>query len=114
MAEISAGQRIRELRRQRGIAQSSLAEACDISPSYLNLIEKDKRRIGGALLHRLADRLGVAATQLSGVEDASLVRDMVDIGRLMSIGTLDEATAAPHRRPGPRLGPGHGHPLSAL
>ncbi|MCR9254831.1 MAG: short-chain fatty acyl-CoA regulator family protein [Alphaproteobacteria bacterium] len=93
MAEISTGQRIRELRQHRGIAQSLLAEQVDISPSYLNLIEKDKRKIGGALLHRLAQRLEVSPAQLSGVEDASLVRDLVDIARVLSFDGLDEAIA---------------------
>ena len=44
------GATLRERRRARGITQAALAAQIGISASYLNLIESDKRSIGGALL----------------------------------------------------------------
>ncbi|MBV1903463.1 MAG: helix-turn-helix domain-containing protein, partial [Marinosulfonomonas sp.] len=44
------GNRIRERRIQIGLRQSALAKAVGISASYLNLIEHNRRRIGGKLL----------------------------------------------------------------
>ena len=44
------GNRIRERRLVMGMKQADLAAAAGISPSYLNLIEHNRRRIGGKLL----------------------------------------------------------------
>ena len=41
------GNRIRERRLVLGMKQADLAEAVGISASYLNLIEHNRRRIGG-------------------------------------------------------------------
>ena len=51
------GSRIREKRIQLRMRQSKLAQTVGISPSYLNLIEHNRRRIGGKLLSDLADTL---------------------------------------------------------
>ena len=65
------GSRIRTARVDRGVRQAELARRCDISASYLNLIEHNRRRIGGALLNRIADALAMDVAQLSeGAERA--------------------------------------------
>ncbi|NKX43920.1 helix-turn-helix transcriptional regulator [Roseicyclus persicicus] len=66
------GNRIRERRLVRGIKQAELAEAVGISASYLNLIEHNRRRIGGKLLVALARALDVEPAQLSEGADATL------------------------------------------
>ncbi|MCK0149249.1 helix-turn-helix domain-containing protein [Marivita sp. S6314] len=67
------GSRIRERRVMAGIKQSELAKRADISPSYLNLIEHNRRRIGGKLLVDIAYALGVEPTSLTeGAETALL------------------------------------------
>ncbi|QIE42874.1 DUF2083 domain-containing protein [Rhodobacteraceae bacterium SC52] len=63
------GTRIRERRTMIGLRQSDVAAQVEISPSYLNLIEHNRRRIGGALLSRIARVLGVDVSLLTqGVE----------------------------------------------
>ncbi|NND41882.1 MAG: DUF2083 domain-containing protein, partial [Silicimonas sp.] len=57
--------RIRAVRLDQGVRQAEIARRCDISSSYLNLIEHNRRRIGGALLNRLANALGVDPASLS-------------------------------------------------
>ena len=65
------GSRIRAYRVDRGLKQAELAQSCEISPSYLNLIEHNRRRIGGALLNRIAAALGADPNILSeGAETA--------------------------------------------
>ena len=64
-----AGSRIREKRLDRGLRQAAVAESVGISPSYLNLIEHNRRRIGGKLLADLARVLEV---------DTGLLADGVD------------------------------------
>lgn len=66
------GSRIRAIRMDRRLRQSDLARDCDISASYLNLIEHNRRRIGGALLNRLAKALQVDPTSLSEGADTGL------------------------------------------
>jgi ribosome-binding protein aMBF1 (putative translation factor) len=48
-ADVQIGGRIKRLRRQKGVSQAQLAEALEISGSYLNLIEHNRRRITRAI-----------------------------------------------------------------
>ncbi len=67
------GTRIRERRLSRGLRQGDLARQVGISPAYLNLIEHNRRRIGGKLLVEIARALGAEATDLSEGAEAHLV-----------------------------------------
>lgn len=67
------GTRIRERRIVLGQRQADLARAVGISPSYLNLIEHNRRRIGGKLLVDLARNLDVEASSLSEGAEAALL-----------------------------------------
>lgn len=52
--KIFAGPRIRRIRNERGLTQTAMAEALGISPSYLNLIERNQRPLTVQLLLKLA------------------------------------------------------------
>lgn len=67
------GTRIRERRTMAGIKQSQLAREIGISASYLNLIEHNRRRIGGKLLLNIAGALGVEVSALTIGAEAALV-----------------------------------------
>jgi predicted transcriptional regulator/DNA-binding XRE family transcriptional regulator len=54
-AKLFAGHAVRRLRRGAGINQLTMAEMLAISPSYLNLIERNQRPLTAALLLRLAE-----------------------------------------------------------
>ena len=73
------GSRIREKRIQLRIRQSELAKIVGVSPSYLNLIEHNRRRIGGKLLTNLADVLSIDVDLLS------------DDGKSAKVARLEEA-----------------------
>lgn len=60
------GIRVRRHRMKLKQTQAGLARAVGISPSYLNLIENNKREIGGSLLMGIADQLGIDIEELSG------------------------------------------------
>jgi len=66
------GNRIRERRLLQGMKQAALAEKVGISASYLNLIEHNRRRIGGKLLLALARALEVEPASLTDGADATL------------------------------------------
>ncbi len=68
-----SGTRIRSSRMVLGMKQVELARECGISASYLNLIEHNRRRIGGSLLLRIAEALGADPSTLGeGAESALL------------------------------------------
>lgn len=67
------GSRIRERRLILGLRQAELARQAGISASYLNLIEHNRRRIGGKLLVDIAAVLGVEPSMLSEGAEAALI-----------------------------------------
>ena len=75
------GARIRRKRVAAGLSQVALARTLGISASYLNLIENNKRSIGGKLLLRIGERLGIDLEHLSGESEA---RTIAAIGELMA------------------------------
>lgn len=68
-----AGSRIRERRLLQQVRQSDLAARVGISPSYLNLIEHNRRRIGGKLLINIAGALNVEPSLLAEGAEAALI-----------------------------------------
>ena len=50
-----AGPAIRRLRKREGLTQSAMAAQLGISPSYLNLVERNQRPLSARLLVRLAE-----------------------------------------------------------
>ena len=110
------GSRIRERRVMAGQKQADLAKRIGISASYLNLIEHNRRRIGGKLLMAISGALGVEATLLTegaeaaqiaalreaaaggkGVERSSSLQRIASAGTLAAgpKATLGDGTASP-------------------
>lgn len=67
------GTRIRALRTARRLAQADLARLAGVSPSYLNLIEHNRRRAGPTLLAAIAGALQVPADALAEEAGDALV-----------------------------------------
>lgn len=55
-SSIFAGPALRRLRRREGLTQASMAAALGISPSYLNLIERNQRPMSARVLVQVIDR----------------------------------------------------------
>ena len=57
MAErkLLAGHAVRRVRRQAGLTQAAMAEMLAISPSYLNLVERNQRPVSATLLMKLVE-----------------------------------------------------------
>ena len=73
------GPRIRDRRRTLGLTQASLAHKVGVSASYLNLIEGNKRNIGGALLQRIAAELGLGVEEVDGAAERRLLADLAEL-----------------------------------
>lgn len=79
MDRAPVGFRIRAKRKALGLTQAELAKRLEISPSYLNLIEANKRHVGGALLRRIAVLLDVEADALTGRAERRMIGDLREV-----------------------------------
>ena len=64
--KLYAGHAVRRIRRANGLTQANMAEALGVSPSYLNLIERNQRPLTAALLLKLAERYDFDPRTLTG------------------------------------------------
>ena len=74
MAEnkIFAGPKVRRIRNSLGLTQTAMAEGLSISPSYLNLIERNQRPLTVQLLLRLASVYKIDLDDLQGESGGSV------------------------------------------
>lgn len=70
------GTLLRERRLASGLKQSEVAAAAGISPSYLNLLEHNRRRTAPDLLARLAGILGADVASLAQGAGSALMTDL--------------------------------------
>ncbi len=68
--KVFAGHAVRRLRRGMGLTQAAMAEALDVSASYLNLVERNQRPLSAMLLLRLAERFDFDTRALAAGEPA--------------------------------------------
>jgi predicted transcriptional regulator/DNA-binding XRE family transcriptional regulator len=105
--KIFAGPRIRRIRNQKGMTQTAMAEGLGISPSYLNLIERNQRPLTVQLILKLASVYKVEPEELQGEARGSIAAlnevfaDPLLAGELPSDQELIEvAEAAPNAAAG--------------
>jgi len=73
------GAKVRALRRQKSISQVQLADRLGISPSYLNLIEHNRRAMPAPLLIKIAEIFDLDLKALSTEQDARTVADLMEV-----------------------------------
>jgi predicted transcriptional regulator/transcriptional regulator with XRE-family HTH domain len=106
MAErkIFAGARLKRLRQRLDASQSQMAAAIGVSPSYLNLIERNQRPLTVQVLLKLSRAYGIDVAELSGNDGGETVEalrevfaDPLLVGEIASPAELaDFADAAPN------------------
>ncbi len=79
MPRAHIGSKIRQQRKALGRTQAALAGEVGISASYLNLIEANKRQIGGHLLQKVAKALDVDLGSLDGAAEKRLAEHLREI-----------------------------------
>jgi len=97
------GGKVRALRRREGLNQVQLAEKLGVSPSYLNLIENNRRPLPANLLIRLAQLFDIDVHSFATDEDTRLVADLTEAfadplfeeGDLTSVDVREMASASP-------------------
>src|SRR6266545_8003026 len=73
------GGKVRALRRRENVSQVQLAERLGISPSYLNLIEHDRRPLPASLLIKLAQLFQIDFQALAGDADHDTIGDLMEV-----------------------------------
>jgi predicted transcriptional regulator/transcriptional regulator with XRE-family HTH domain len=72
------GAKVRALRRRENLTQVELAERLGVSPSYLNLIENNRRPLTAPLLIRLAQTFQLDLSAFTSESDARLSADLLE------------------------------------
>ena len=70
------GVRLRRLREERGMTQAALARALELSPSYLNQMERNQRPLTVPVLLKLNAVFGLDVQLFSEAEEARLIPDL--------------------------------------
>lgn len=97
---VLTGSRIRDRRIQLGRKQSELARQVGISPSYLNLIEHNRRGIAGRLLNDLARELDVEPVLLAEGTEAAVLTGLREAADGFGEAELDRLEEFAGRFPG--------------
>ncbi|WP_417783963.1 helix-turn-helix domain-containing protein [Terasakiella pusilla] len=81
MAErkIFAGPRLKRTRQGLSISQAQMARDLGISPSYLNLVERNQRPLTAQLLLKLADTYDLDLRELSGDSEERLASEITEV-----------------------------------
>jgi len=58
------GERVRELRKEKGLSQEALALVCELDRTYIGGVERGERNISLLNIYRIADALGVSPREL--------------------------------------------------
>jgi transcriptional regulator with XRE-family HTH domain len=58
------GNRLRNIRKQKGLSQEALALACDLDRTYIGGVERGERNISLINIYRIAVALGISARNL--------------------------------------------------
>ena len=70
--KILVGHKLRRFRKSIGLSQTAMAEALEISPSYLNLLEHNQRPLTVGLLLRLGNSFDIDLKDFAEDDAASL------------------------------------------
>ncbi|GEO80710.1 short-chain fatty acyl-CoA regulator family protein [Pararhodospirillum oryzae] len=86
MTKAFVGAQIRRLREDRGLTQAALARQLDLSPSYLNQLERNQRPLTVPVLVRLSTVLGVDVQVFSEEDEGRLLADLQGALREAGVG----------------------------
>ncbi|MFC3961196.1 short-chain fatty acyl-CoA regulator family protein [Nocardia jiangsuensis] len=79
MRKMYAGARLRRLREERRMTQAALAKSLDLSPSYLNQLERDQRPLTIPVLLKLNSTFDLDVQFFATDSDARLVSDLHEV-----------------------------------
>ena len=78
MKSLQIGGRLRRLRQERRLTQAQMAGELQISPSYLNLLESNRRPVTARVLLQLAEKFRLDLGELGSGGDERLTTDLME------------------------------------
>src|SRR5438067_481181 len=89
--KLFVGPRFRRIRQQLGLSQTQIAEGLGISPSYINLIERNQRPVTAQILLRLAETYDLDLRDLATAdEDRFFAEPNEIVTRIMPVDVMRE------------------------
>src|SRR5713101_2837815 len=77
--KLFVGPRFRRIRQQLGLSQTQIAEGLSISPSYINLIERNQRPVTAQILLRLAEAYDLDLRDLATADEDRFFAELNEI-----------------------------------
>src|SRR3954447_22894905 len=77
--KLFVGPRFRRIRQQLGLSQTQIADGLGISPSYVNLIERNQRPVSAQILLRMAEAYDLDLRDLAGGDDDRAFAELNEI-----------------------------------
>ena len=77
--KLFVGPRFRRIRQQLGLSQTQMAEGLEISPSYINLIERNQRPVTAQILLRLAETYDLDLRDLATADEDRFFAELNEI-----------------------------------
>src|SRR5215218_9782458 len=77
--KLFVGPRFRRIRQQLGLSQTQIAGELGVSPSYVNLIERNQRPVTAQILLRLAEAFDVDFRDLTGGEEGRSFAELNEV-----------------------------------
>ena len=77
--KLFVGPRFRRIRQQLGLSQTQIAEGLGMSPSYINLIERNQRPVTAQLLLRLAETYDLDLRDLATADEDRFFAELNEI-----------------------------------
>src|SRR5919109_280678 len=77
--KLFVGPRFRRIRQQLGLSQTQIAEGLGISPSYINLIERNQRPVTAQILLRLAETYDLDLRDLATADEDRFFAELNEI-----------------------------------
>src|SRR6201995_1899829 len=77
--KLFVGPRFRRIRQQLGLSQTQMAEGLEISPSYVNLIERNQRPVTAQLLLRMAETYDLDLRELAVADEDRFFAELNEI-----------------------------------
>src|SRR5581483_6731072 len=77
--KLFVGPRFRRIRQQLGLSQTQIAEGLGISPSYINLIERNQRPVTAQILLRLAETYALDLRDLATADEDRFFAELNEI-----------------------------------
>jgi len=77
--KLFVGPRFRRIRQQLGLSQTQIAEGLGVSPSYINLIERNQRPVTAQLLLRLAETYDLDLRDLATADEDRFFAELNEV-----------------------------------